>query len=855
MNNSNKRPFTAFLPRLRNWPQVKSRVPPFRLIMPHLIALLVFIAVACLYCLPSFHNKVLYQEDVLQWQGMAHNSFQYKETHGHFPLWSNGMFGGMPAFQIAMDSRSISIPNLFYGLITLYLPKPANFFFLACISFYLLSYILRTNRYIGIIGSLAYAYATYNAVIVSVGHDTKMESIAILPAVVASLILICEKKYWTGMVLTALFAALMISFGHMQIVYYTLLLAVAMFLGYAISWVRQKDFRRLTRTAASALGAGLIGILTNAVTLFTTFDSSSQTTRGGSELADKQSSYTSSGFSEGAAFDFSMYRTEPLAMLVPDIYGGSSDLELPGQRSRAVRALDSLAPAIGAIVGESGPHYYWGGTGELSSGPPYLGAVICFLAFLGFFILDNKHKWWILGACILAIAMSWGGYFPGFNRLLLKFLPMYDKFRAPSMILVIPGFLLCMLATLAMQKIFVRPGTALLWPDFIKGCLFTIAIFCLLFILYFFFGYSSPFDDALVKSAAGKDGNTLSQIQFYLSALRADRKMLFLDSILRSLFFIVPVAVLLGFYIRRKIGAGLMLAFVGTLSFADLIGMDLRYLNFSKYKEREDYTRNFQPTWADLRVLTDTGVYRVFDLRDSVSNALSYGAMTAYFHHSIGGYHAAKLKIYEDLINRQLYNNPDSSAVIDMLNTKYLIRPTASDGDTVFRNRGALGPAWLVKALRFEPGPREVMNALTRFHPKDTAILFLADKGKVNVDPAPDTSATIELIKNDNDIISYRYSSRTSRFAVFSEIFYDRGWKAWIDDTPVPIIRTNYVLRGLSVPAGSHIIRFSFHPLSYYLGRQVQWMASILFLLLLAGTLIVAFSGQFIHHREPLPSH
>src|SRR6201996_7865008 len=266
--------------------------------VPHLVAVFVFLVVAVVYCRPIFNGKVLEQEDVMQWQGMAHNSFEYKETHGHFPLWSNGMFSGMPAFQIAMDTQSVSIPNLFYGLLTFFLKKPANFFFLACLCFYFLSLVLKINPYIGIIGGLAYAYATYNPVIVAVGHDTKMQSIALMPGVIAELILICEKKYWLGIVITALFTALMISFNHMQIVYYTMIIAGGLMLGYGIPWLRQRNGRLLLRTMALALGAATIGILSNAVALFTTFDSSKETIRGGSELADAQSNYSKEGLSE-----------------------------------------------------------------------------------------------------------------------------------------------------------------------------------------------------------------------------------------------------------------------------------------------------------------------------------------------------------------------------------------------------------------------------------------------------------------------------------------------------------------------------------------------------------------------------
>jgi len=825
--------------------------------IPHFIAIIVFAVVAYVYCRPAFENKVLEQEDVLQWQAMAHNSFKYKEKHGHFPLWSNGMFSGMPAYQIAMDTQSVSIPNLFYGLLTLFLVKPASFFFLACLCFYFLAGVLRVKPFVAIIGALAYAYGTYNAVIISVGHDTKMQSIALMPGVIGALILICERKYWLGMVLTSLFTALMVSFNHIQIVYYTMIIAGGLLLGYGIPWLRRGEGRLLVRTLLLVLGASLIGILSNAVNLFTSYDSSKESIRGGSELADAKSNYTNEGLSEHAAFDFSMYKTEPFVLFIPDIYGGSSDLQLPANRSKATQVYQKMPRTLADQVGMEGPKYYWGGVGVLFSGPPYAGAVIVLLALAGFFILDNRHKWWILAVGLLTIIMSWGGYFQGFNSFLLKYLPMYNKFRAPSMILVVPSFLLCLLATLTLQRIVTSEHRERLWRQYLRGLLLMAGIFGILILFYFRFNYSSPNDvELMIKARSfGKPG--MEMMAAFIEGLQVDRKHLFAESILRSGFIVLIAAGLITLYIRKKFPSAVLLTLLGGLAFADLLSIDLKYLNDDNYKEREAYELNFAGTRADSTVLTDKGYYRVFDIRDSVSNALTYGAMTAYFHQSIGGYHAARLKIYEDLINRQLYNYPNCSPVLDMLNAKYIIRAVRGGGDTVILNKDNLGPVWFADSIRFEPTAKDVMDDLTWFDPKHAAVLFSADSAKVI---PPDTARTksdtamIALVSNDNDEASYLAQSNHRQFAVFSEVFYKRGWRAWIDDKEVPIIRTNYVLRGLSVPAGRHVIRFFFRPLSYYLGRQIQWMASIIFLLMIAGAIIVGLREYPFPFRKVVSS-
>ena len=820
--------------------------------LPHFIAVFIFGGVAYLYCKPAFEDKVLSQEDVLQWQGMAHNSFQYKEKHGHFPLWSNSMYGGMPGYQIAMDTRSVNIPDLFYGALTFYLTKPASFFFMACICFYFLAGALRINPYIGIIGALAYAYATYNAVIVVVGHDTKMQSIAMMPGVIGALILICERKYWLGMVILALFSALLVSVNHVQIMYYIMIIAVGLLAGYGIPWIRKGEGRRLGQGILMTVGATLVGILSNAVVIFTTYDSSKESTRAGSELPDNTGNTSHNGLSDSAAFEFSMYKLEPLVMLVPDIFGGSTELQLPSQQSKAVRVMDQMPPDLIARIGEDGPRYYWGGVGKFFAGPPYAGAIIILLVLIGLFVLDNRHKWWILSVSLLAILMSWGGYFLAFNQFLLKWLPLYNKFRAPSMILVIPTFLFCMMAILTLDKIWMAENRTDLWRQYKWGLLSMAGVFLLLSGLYFHFNYSSPWETDLLKKTQEQGSSAIGYMQAFAHALRQDRQTLFGDSLIRSFSFMLAGAIIIGLYIRKIVSPGFLLAIIGLLIFGDVISLDLKYLNGDNYVEKDEYQQNFAATDADRQILQDKGYFRVFDVRDSAYNALTYGAMTAYLHFSIGGYHAAKLKIYEDLITRQLYNFPNCKPVLNMLNTRYIIKPVHGGGDSVLRNNGSLGPVWFVKAVHYEPTAQDVMNQLTHFNPKDTAIVFSADSANVRFNPvAADTTGTITLVKNDNDEITYLSQSPGERFAVFSEVYYNRGWRAWIDDHEAPIIRTNYVLRGLSIPPGRHIIRFFFRPLSYYLGRQIQWMASVIFLLMMVGAIIVAVQ-EFRHESGSL---
>jgi len=792
-------------------------------LLPHGIALLIFLLVAVVYCVPAFQHKVLVQEDVTQWRAMAQSSFRYKQQHGHFPLWSTSMFSGMPGYLIAMDAAAFEPQNLIINLVTPGLPKPVNFFFLACISMYFLALILRVNPYVAIISGLAYAYATYNPVIISVGHDTKMQTIALLPAFIGSLMLIYEKKYAWGAALTTLCTAMIVAPNHMQIFYYGLIIAGGMTAGYVVRWIVRKEWKHLLLSAVLASACFCTGLLCNAVLLFTTVDLGKTTIRGGSELTNNPAS--KGGLSEDYAFSYSLYPAETFILLVPKMYGGSSGPELTARDSKATAALEKISPDIAAEVRRQDLlTFYWGGIGG-TAGPAYAGAIICLFALVGLFVLDHTHKWWMAATILLAILMSWGGYFVGFNRLLLNYLPMYNKFRAPSVILVIPVFLLTVLATLTLQRILASPDEKLN-KKYKHGLLLTAGIFLILLWMYFRLDYMTGYDRQFLQRSQWTDNDAIKrQSLFFLQALRDDRKALFLHSLIRSFLFMTAAALTAGLYIKGRIKGWILLTTIGILAFTDVILTDVQYLNGDNYKPKASAPGDQVATAANKRILQDTGYYRVLDRRYS----LTYGAPTAWFHRSIGGYHAAKLSIYQDLIEHQLENYPRCQPVVNMLNTRYIIEPD----DSVIQNPGAYGPAWFVKNIQYQSTPAAVMTALTDLDTKDTAILFRADSVRVTHTPTPDTTDSITLIHNDNDEMIYASAAQSPRFAVFSEIYYPRGWKAFIDGAETPILRTNYVLRGISVPAGRHTLRFVFHPRSYYLGQTIQWIAGILTMLLL----------------------
>ena len=806
----------------------------YRPLIPHTIAIGVFLLVAIIYCSPVLQHKTLSPNDTNGYKAMAQNSFEYKATHGHFPLWIESLHSGMPGYQVAMEPTVYSLVSIIDYILTLDLPNPAGLFFLASLCFYILAIALRINPWVGMVTALAYAYSTYNPSILVVGHTTKMQAIATMPAFLASLIWLYEKKYWLGTAALALFTALFIAANHPQIVYYGLIAAGFLTIAYAIRWIKQKDYKHLVTVVVLVAIGSAIGVASNAVVLLTTADYAKASLRNGSDLATPGGAVTKTGLSTDYALNYSSFKTETFTLLVPKMFGGSDfDPQITADDSKTMTTLQSMPQQLAQQLS---PHSYWGGIGT-TAGPAYAGAVICLFALLGFFLLDGKHKWWIVAAFIFTMMMSWGMYFLDFNSFLLKVLPGYNKFRAPSVIIVIPTLLLVMLAALTLDHLITLPaaGRTAAWKQYRKGLYLVGGIFVILFILYGSFDYMGEADRGMQQQIASLPAQVQEYVRGFIHALREDRQSMFLSSLLRSLFYVAIAAAIGFFWLKGRLKPLLALGIIGALTFIDLITIDVQYLSADKYVEQEEADTPFQPTAADQQIMADRSYYRVFDLRYGAGLGALTGTPSSYFHHSIAGYHPAKLSIYQDLLENQLTKYPNCQPTLDMLNTKYLILPTNTGRDSADLNPGNLGPVWLVRGLRFGDSARAVMDALNNLDVKDSAILFTADRAAVpaTATGTPTPTDSIWLEKHDNDEMTYRSNTTTPRFAVFSEVYYNRGWHAYIDNTEAPIIRTNYVLRGLALPAGNHAIRFEFHPASFYTGSTLQVIANILLLALL----------------------
>lgn len=813
--------------------------------LPHLVAILIFVVIALIYCKPAIQGKVLQQMDVSKFEGAIKNSTDYAKAHnGKYPLWTNSMFSGMPTFQIGGTGGS-TILSYGHMLMTLNLPKPANFFFLACICFYILCCCLKINPWVGIAGSIGYAYATYNPIIISVGHDTKMLAIAYMPAVLGSIKLILDKKYWLGGVLSTLFIGLMVSANHLQIFYYLFIAIGIMCLFYAYHFIKNKDFKHLAFAAILVAAVVAVGVGTNAELLMSTYEYQKETQRGGSsaltDTTKKEKSTT--GLAKDYAFSYSMYKTEPLVLLFPRLYGASSDhLEVEEEKSKGIAAYQS-APSnelpkqlqdAGLLPNPTG--VYWGGIGG-TSGPPYAGAIICFLAVLGMFIVEAKYKWWMFATFVLTLMMSWGSYFMGFNTFLYNNLPLYNKFRAPSMILVVPQLLLCTLAVLALHKVVTEKDKKSLKQPFIRSLIAVGVLIVIGLVFYATQDFKSLNDIAQLDYLKKINSPEASDyVKGIVKGLVEDRKSLAITSIFRSLGFIILAAGLVFASIQNWIKPIVVGFAVALFAFMDVALVNSKYLNAENYLDKEEKAAEFVTTAKDNEILADKSDYRVFNMN---GDRFAESA-TSYLYKSIGGYHSAKLRIYQDLYEKQLSNQPNP-AVLNMLNVKYIIQKDQQEKTVQYqKNNDALGSAWFVDAIQYVKNADEEMAAITNFNPKDTAIVQESYKPLITGAVESDSSSTIRLIKNDNDFIEYEAVNAKNQFAVFSEIFYNAGWKAYVNGKEQPIIKTNYALRGLVLAPGKHKIEFKFNPKGHQKGLQYGNIANIVL-----GLLLLSLIGYF----------
>lgn len=800
---------------------------------PHLIAVILFLIIPLIYFTPVLEGKKIQQLDVIKAQGMQQELKEYYEETGETALWTNSMFGGMPSYQIiVLGASKNNIFERIYDFVKFTLPNySVDIVFLYLIGFYVFLVLVGVNPWLSIAGAFAFAFSSYNFIIIEAGHVNKAFAIALMPPIVGGVIAAYRGKYFTGFIATMIALGAHISFGHLQMTYYLLITLAIYAILKLVNDIRNRRIHQFITATAILLGAAILAILPNTTRLWTTWEYSQETIRGGSDLASAGPEAT--GLDKEYAMAWSYGTWETFTLLIPNFHGGASSGSLSENSNTYKALLSNGVPAEQARQFIQQVPTYWGDQ-PFTAGPTYFGAIIVFLFIVGLFLIKGNVKWWALTATLLSILLAWGENFIGFGNpftnLFFEYVPFYNKFRAVASILVIASVTVPALAFLCAKQLLDKninkreKQKALNYGLYIAGGL------SLFFILFggMLFDFESASDAQLLQGGYP---------EWLVNALQKDRAGLLRADAFRSLIFILLGFASLWALINQKMKNSYAIAILALLVLIDLWAVDKRYLNNDDFKPARRALQ-IEPTQANLQILKDRdSSYRVFNL---TANPFTE-SYTSYFHQSIGGYHGAKLSRYQDLIERHLsQRNMD---VLNMLNTRYFIVPGENNQPAVRRNPDALGNAWFVDSVRIVEDANAEIEALNDFDPRTTAVVdrrfedYISDR-LGDMTPGEASSDSIVLSDYRPDRLTYKSSSAGDRLAVFSEIYYndEKGWNAFIDGKPVPHIRVNYVLRALAVPAGEHTIEFRFEPRSFYTGQTISLIGSIL-----AGLSIIGF--------------
>lgn len=849
----------------------------FKKIIPHIIAIVSFIAISFVFFSPVMEGKKLFQSDMAQFDGASKELHDYEKASGEGANWANAMFSGMPSYQIAFP-QSNNIFNTIAPPLTLWNRNfDAGIFFIMMLGFYVFMCSMGAKPLISAFSALIYALGSYNVIIITVGHITKAWAMAMIAPILAGMILVFKRKYISGIIIFTLSLGLQIYFNHIQITYYTLIAALILGMTYLIYVIKEKQIKNFALSCGVLIIAAVIAVMPNSSHLALNAEYAKHTMRGGSELsikANDNANNNEKGLTIDYAYAWSYGVGETLTMLIPDFRGGgSSDNRWESLAENRLQEIQSTQPAqashpqINQVVNQYAGSTYWGEQ-PFTAGTVYFGAIVIFLSLLGFLLIKGAERWWLLFATIVSILMSWGSNFMILNEFLFNHLPLYNKFRTPSMILVIANVTLVITAFLGLKEFFNKEidNNKKTTSLFISGGI--VGGFCLLCALLpdLFASFTSS-QDSVFETMLGNS---------FIQALYEDRKSAFTSDALRSFIFIAIAFVSLFLFAKDKLKKEIIvIAIIGIASVIDLWQVDKRYISNDNYKK--PYELEIQSTPALETIKADVEAkninhYRVYNMMVNIFN----DASTSYHVPSIGGYHGAKLQRYQDIISFHLTNPNyvqkdlnDTSLlkanqirqffytyqqqikcpnlqVLNMLDTKYFILPVGQEGGTAIENPEACGAAWFVENIKTVNTADEEILALNDFNPQHTAILnkeFASQLQNKDFSNA-DQQATITLQESPNknpDLKIYKTKSTTPQLCVFSEIYYKDGWKAYIDGKEAPILRANYVLRALEVPAGEHSIELRCEPDTLKTFNIINLIGSILIVVFVIGAIALPF--------------
>jgi len=788
----------------------------------HLAIIGLFILICVIYFLPAIQGKVLSQHDVLQAKGMQKEIMDYKAKDGVAPLWTNSMFGGMPAYQIWAKFPKNITTYILSSFKTIF-PSPIDTVLLYLLGAYFLFCVLKARPWLAAAGAIAFAFSSYNFAIIEAGHANQALAIAFFAPLIASIILTLRGNYLLGGSLTALFVALEIRMNHIQMTYYlfiVLLILAGIELYHAI---KNKTLPALAKSFGTLAIAVIIGAAVNTSLLWTTYEYGQESIRGKSNLKS-EGDKPSNGLDKDYAYAWSQGVGENLTFLVPNAYGGSSAGGLDENSEVAKTLISRGVPADQAVGFAKQLPTYWGEK-SYTAGPFYFGAIVCFLYILGLLIVRDRIKWWILGATLLTLFLSFGKNFPLLSDIFFNYFPLYNKFRAVESILAVTGLLFPILAVLAVRDLTLEKADSKFLLNKFKIALYITGGLLLIIIIVpgLLLSFRPSTHQAFVDQISQMVGDQ-AFANSIANALVSDRESLARMDAIRSLIFVALAAGLVWAIIEKKIKGELGFIFLSALVLIDLWGVDKRYLNNDKFVEEQNMV--YQPRQVDELILRDQSLdYRVLDLAEPTFSS----AYASYFHKSIGGYHAAKLKRYQEVIDKQ-FNNAINEDVLDMLNTKYVITASQDGQSQKMVNRStACGNAWFITNILYVKDANQEMTAINSFDPKKEAIVSEEFKPLINEKKlGTTTNASISLTNYHPDHLTYEYTAPNDVIAVFAEIWYTKGWNAYVDGIKIPYFRANYILRAAQLPGGNHKLEFKFEPTSYYTGENISLAASIL---------------------------
>ncbi|WP_420827827.1 YfhO family protein [Flavobacterium ammonificans] len=787
-------------------------------IYPHLLALVGFVLVSLIYFYPVLQRKQIFQSDIAQYTGMAKEQIDFRAATDTEPYWTNSAFGGMPTYQLGAK-----YPHDYIGAlddVLRFLPRPADYLFLYFLGFYGLLLVLKIDPLKAFFGAIAFGFSTYLIIILGVGHNSKAHAIGYMPLVIAGFLMVFQKKYIWGGLLTLFATALEINANHFQMTYYLLIFLLLLVGYFTYQFLKEKDFKGLGFAFGSLAVAGIFAIGANATNLLATTEYTKFSTRGKGELtfsADGSKLTENTALSRDYITEYSYGIAESFNLVAPRLFGGSNNETLGTESSMYQFMISQGVPATQAEDYVQGMPTYWGNQ-PIVAAPAYIGAVVFFLAFLALLIDKRRIKYVFFGGAMIALVLSWGKNLPTVTNFFIDYIPLYDKFRAVSSIQVLLELCFPVLAVMGLQSFFqldqIQQKKALL-----QSTLFGVGVMLILFLFKGTFNFSAASDDYFIKNYGPA----------FVDALKSDRKTMYSADLLRSAFFILIVAGALWLYIKNKFAQNTTIILIGLVMIFDLFLVDKKYVSAKDFVSKREIEVPFQATPVDLQILQDSSNYRVFEINGNLSSARA-----SFFHKSIGGYHAAKPRRMQQLFDYQIAKN--NLEPLNFLNVKYLIQTDKEGKEFPIANPEANGNAWFVNQIQLVSTADEEMKALDKLDSKKVAVINSKEFKFRKTAFVKDSLASITLDLYQPNHLKYTSTNTSDGLAVFSEMYYNNGWNAYVDGNKVEHLRANYVLRALPIPAGKHTIEFKFEPKVVKTGSTIALLSSIgMVLLLVAG--------------------